>query len=334
MTKINWYQILATISVTSIITVLTGMFLFKWQQPKKQLTYEIQSPIPFEDNDEQTGIYHISFANEGTEVIEDINSIISFGKEDRIVKSIINANETLNYYEEKDSTKIELKVQNMNPNEKIGMSILATSNQNLPEKPKFSLRAKGINGIESAINNKPEKPPFDSLAILVALASALTSILYISLRKGLKLFGVKIKENPTLGTDPSQNGNLSFLCSIYGLESEVERYLNHRDESLVQYWSESDRLTMKALSNKDGDEFLNNVIEILKSISEFENMASDSKSIIYYNLSKLYGKTGEVSRSHEYIIKAKVLNEKQILRRIKLDPNRDLIKEDSSEQSA
>lgn len=328
MQKINWFQILATVSITTLITIATGMLLFKWQQPKKLLEYELTSSTKFSNDELNTQIHKLLVSNKGSVVANELVLNLKLD-EGKIRDYKILLNEGIQYSENYDTTSLILNLQNLNPDERLSLSFLTEGKKELIP-PVISLRANGINGIKkNSISNNEQSEKSDFLFSLLMIPIALSTTFLLLLRKGFSFFGISFGQDLIVKRDDSQNEILSYYCSINNLEDEVERYLSLPKSNLVYYWTEADRLTMKAL-NLD-DDYRRKIISVLSLIYESRDSISiRSKGILLFDIAKLYKKVGDENKFKEYIELAKSKTPKLVDERIKIDP---YFKENDSKQS-
>ncbi|MCP4262120.1 MAG: hypothetical protein GY774_32160 [Planctomycetes bacterium] len=78
--KINWRQILITAIITGIITVISGVILFKIQEREPRLTYSTIDTIPFEGPNKVVGIYNVVLKNEGEKELKDVVCVVKINK--------------------------------------------------------------------------------------------------------------------------------------------------------------------------------------------------------------------------------------------------------------
>ncbi|MCI3935760.1 hypothetical protein MQX03_01010 [Chryseobacterium aahli] len=114
-----------------------------------------------------------------------------------------------------------------------------------------------------------------------------------------------------------QNEVIAYLCGIYGLNNQVERYLTL--PNITSYWSEMDRLTAIAITSNDIN-LVSKTIDLIENLIIYANMANSSIGIGEYNLAKLYKKSNNQVVSDEKLSLAKEKLPKLIEARLKIDP--------------
>ena len=109
--QVNWKQILFSILITGIVSLIVGMLLFHYQNKDPVLTYSLQEGIPFESDSESIIIYNLIITNDGKKIIEDVTNTITF-KGDIIDEKKIIAPESINileYLEDNQTHKAKIK---------------------------------------------------------------------------------------------------------------------------------------------------------------------------------------------------------------------------------
>lgn len=307
-------QILATVTITTIVAIVSGMILFKWQTPSKSLLYKVNPTVPFESENEKLNIYHLEITNAGNSVVEDISSLVKI-KSGKILNFSVKAPENIKMTEKKDSLSVELNIQNLNPNERINYSLLMSSNNETFEEPEIYLRGKGIIGSDSSIPETSDFPFYVLPMFIILVASFLSSFLNKKVKKVIKDYD-KIKKS-----GDEQAEILSYLSYLMDLPEEANYYHNSNNDN-ISYWTESERLTYKAVSNRD-QIYTTKIVELFKLILKIDEVddtiADRTKGIINYNIAKLYGLSGDVANYNMYLDEGNKLTPKLIAERFKID---------------
>lgn len=304
--KTNWMQIFITALITGVVTVLTAMIIFHFQQPKNLLVYSIQETIPFESPTENLGIFHIWIKNKGSHLEEDITCEIRFSS-GVIDKYRVKSETAISYSDSATKGNYKISFPNFNPDEKITISILLASKEALPKLPEVYLRSKGTNGEIEEGSDKPTQFGTVVIAVLSAFAGLLT--LFTSRRK---IF----KKSVGIISETDQIDVFVHLCSEQGLLDEAENYLQISED--VSYWSEADKLTKLAIKNVDtgkAEKIRNVLVGLMK-----QNMATRSKGIVLYDIAKIEEVLGNKESAFEYLSKAKKKIPEIVSIRMKVDP--------------
>lgn len=308
---VNWKQIFITAAVTGIVTLGVGMALYYIQTPEPRLTYSVEDTLPFEGPSENIAIYHVRIENNGKRVVEDVVCQLSFStaiiKQYRIIlEPSITYNETIL----NNSYRVELL--NLNPQESTLVSVLASSPDQLPSRPEISLRGKGITGIE--VSGKTEKNNvWTTMTIaMIAAFAGLSSLFFTRRLVFLNLIGLESSKH-----EDDQRYVLSYLCGIYNLNSEVERYLNMPSEA--SYWSEADRFAMLAVEDPTGEDTEKRK-HVLKDLLKYAEVASLSEGIIHYNIARIAKAQSKEEEADDHLKKAEKIIPELVKTRLEIDP--------------
>jgi hypothetical protein len=312
--RLNWLQIVVTALITGVVTVGTGMLLFSFQQREPRLTFSSAETIPFAGSERIVGIYNLKLKNEGKREVSDVVCVIRVPAAN-IEQSKIYINPANTHSEETKGDVFTLHLSGLNPSEEVSISVLASSTQNLTNKPEVALRAAGVTGVEaSSANQKTDSPLW--FAIISVLIGVLSSVSLIApLTKKLRSSII-----PGFVSDSRHSADqryvLAYLCSLSKLKEEEDYYRNLVQEA--QYWSESDRLSDKALQSND-KEFAGRVANLLTRLLDYAQINDDSQAIINYNLARIAATLSDAKRG-EYPATARKLAPKLIERRLHIDP--------------
>jgi hypothetical protein len=314
--KINWQQILVTALITGIITVISGLIVFKFQEHEPKLTYSAIETIPFEGSNKVVGIYNVVLENEGKKDLKDVVCVVKISKSqiDQYKVSVNPAN--IHSETQKDDT-LTVKLSGLNPSEEVTVSILASSQSTLPKRPEVALRAVGLTGTEKSSNGKDGK--FQDLLLTVAGGVLATLALLFTLSSKLKgrvLGSTVSKILPSEKHSGDQRNILAYLCNLFKLNEEEEKYrsLNYK----VEYWSESDKLAMSAIESKSSDYSLK-IDKLLRELTQYASMSDDSEAIVYYNIARVAAARGEHAIKDQYLKKASGIAPTIIAKRLDID---------------
>lgn len=107
------------------------------------------------------------------------------------------------------------------------------------------------------------------------------------------------------------------MCGIHGLNEDAAQYLTQIHETA--YWSESDRLTLFAITSKDVEK-VKKVKSVLKDLLDYAQIADLSRAIINYNLARIALTAGDLEEMRNLLNLAIGVAPKLINKRLKLDP--------------
>lgn len=314
-TRGNWKQILVTALIAGVVTVGAGMLLNHFQTREPRLTYSAEDTLPFEGPAENIAIYHVKIESSGKKVVEDVVCQLSFSKA-TIKQSRAILEPSITYNDIILSNLYRIEIANLNPEENVILSVLASSPEQLPNRPEISLRGKGVTGVEASddIGNGVSWV----IIVLSTIAVFVATYLFIRTSGFLPRLGLTFFED---SDEPKHHDDqrqiLSYLCGVHKLNSEVERYLNMPSEA--SYWSESDRFAMLAVENPMGED-LERRKQVLKDLLEYAQVHRSSEGIVHYNIARIAKAQGKDEEADDHLEKAKRLIPKLIETRVKLDP--------------
>ena len=314
--KINWQQILVTAVITGIITVISGVILFKIQEHEPKLTYSAIETIPFEGSNKVVGIYNVVLKNEGEKDLKDVVCVVKINKSqiDQYKVSVNPAN--IHSETQKDDT-LTVKFAGLNPSEEATVSVLASSQSTLPKRPEVALRSVGLTGTEKSSNAKDGKLKDLLVTVVGGVVATLLLFLLITGKRISSLFGSTAGSGLLSGKHSGDQRNiLAYLCSLFGLNDEEERYrsLNYK----VEYWAESDKLAMSAIESKSSD-YTQKIDKLLRELTQYVSMADDSEAIVYYNIARIAAARGDHLTKEQYMKKANNIAPNIIAKRLDMD---------------
>jgi hypothetical protein len=306
--RFDWATIVVTALVTGVITIATGMILYRWQRSEPHLVFSTIETIPFSGQNQVVGIYQVSISNDGTQAVEDVSCFIRVPGAN-IAQKRISISPSMTYVDSGTGDNVRLQVPGINPSENIQVSFLAEAASNLPARPEVSLRAKGVSGEEKSSKN--QKTP-DWLSIIPTVLGVLGASL------ALILFRARLVSKGRKGTyyyhDPDQRRVLSYLCRVNGLYDQASYYDSKVTE--VAYWSEADRLAFEAVASNNVDN-VRKVKSFLHDLLSYTAISQESRALIFYNLARLASTSNEMN---ENLAEAKKLAPKLIDLRSNIDP--------------
>jgi hypothetical protein len=313
--KTSLKTIIISALVTGIITVLATLLLNYFSSKEKKLSYLAQTSIPFQKDSLNVRIYNLDLINEGDEVIENIKGLIQFNGQ--IVSDYkLEASPVLSIHDSLFKNKYEVSVASLNPSEKITLSFLISSPNQVDSLPKVDFRANGLSGKTKSVSDKKEEetPLYRILLLGMGFAVTLSSFLLTLVRKrrGSNIFG---SGDDDLHSD-DQNKIIAYLCGVHGLTDEISRYLDKKVD--VAYWSEADYFGNISLINKGNPDNEKRLL-LLLDLVEYAGISNDSRGIIYYNISKIYKSLNNEVKSEEFLNKAKQIIPKRIAKRLLID---------------
>lgn len=314
--RLNWKPVMATAVVTGIVAVATGMILFSFQTRRPRLTYTLSETIPFQGDDETLAIHHVVIRNEGSRSVDDVDFHISVSpanvKEHRITGATV-----LDYTETLSEQSYRVHFTNLNPQESITVSILASSMEKIGMHPAVALRGKGVGGSESRQDGR-KKSSWIYNPIIPAIFSAYSALFaLVVLRKRrpstFQILG-RVVDSDTHSDD--QNEIIAFLFNIHGLPEIAETYLKRNRKAL--YWSEADHIAAAAIQDSESATKEKRK-QILIDLLSYARMAPLSEGIIHYNIARIAKHQGKESESAEHLEAARAVIPKLLTKRLSLD---------------
>lgn len=310
---INWKQTLITAFITVLVTVIAGMLLFYFQTKKVKLSYEISQITPFHKQNEELTIYHVSLSNSGKDIAEEVKGIIDI-RPARIDEYNITTDFPLQKNDSLNNGVLYFSLRSLNSDEKVSISILANSSSSFPESPNIKIRAKGclatLNTNQSKINEQIAKPNLMILILMGIFASFVSSITISKSRGIISIF------QAGRHTGAKQQEVFAYLFENEGLEDMSSEYRKINYE--ISYWSESDRLTF--LSQSENPDFILKIINVFLNLFDYAGpIATESKAVIHYNISKLYGKLNNPQEQDKYLKLALKSDKELINLRLKIE---------------
>lgn len=313
--KNNWKSIIWSAIITGIITLLTTLGINYFSSKKTSLSYLTQTSISFQKDSLNVRIYNLELVNDGDEIVENINGQIEFDGQ-HITNYKLTNSPVLNITDTVLNNAYKVQISSLNPTEKVTMSFLISSPNQVDSLPIVDFRAKGLSGqLKNLGDSKEEglslvKLLFIAISLAVTLSSTLLTLFR---RKKYRLFK-NIDDDEQHSDD--QNKIIAYLCGVHGLTSEISRYLDNKTE--VSYWSEADYFGNISLLNRQ-DQDNHKRLLVLLDLLNYAQVAKESIGIIYYNIAKVYKAIGDDSKSEEYLLKAKSIIPKRIEKRISID---------------
>jgi hypothetical protein len=311
MSRLNWPQIIVTAVVGGIVTVLTGIVVFRFQTREPQLVYSATEAIPLTGQAQVVAIYQVSINNEGKKEVEDVNLFIRVS-DANIEESQISADPAIAYSDSVISDTLELQIPLMNPSESVQVSFLASAPSDLPKRPEISLRGKGVTGKEKTATEGRSDLPLSLISALVGLLAALT-VFFSPLRRML----TTEEEKDESRHRDDQRKILAYICGLHGLDEEVNRYLSQSQDAF--YWSESDRLAQLAIASGEPGK-VEKIKSVLKDLLEYAHINDKSRAIVFFNLARLEVLEGDLDEMRSYLDRAREQMPRLIDTRLKIDP--------------
>lgn len=302
----NWKSIIATALITGVVTIVTGLLLYWYQNKEADIVYHTIQSIPFNGKDKKVSIFQADIQNIGRKEAEEIILVIDI-RNGKIDQSILDINDTISHEEIRGVDSYTLKIKTLNPSELVKVSLLLDVLNDKKIKPNVSLRAKGVMGRSQATEIFKLSPFFIGL---IALYTGLVVSLIFLRKRRINLIDL------LRGRHTNQKHEIASALAIYGMPEKSKQYLKSNTSRM--YWVEADQLTAEAIFSNNNEE-LKNTIKVLKVILD-RSISDSSAGILYYNISKLYKVNGNDTRSKDYLEKAILYNKSEIERRIKFDP--------------
>ena len=311
----NLKSLIITSIFSGLITIATGMILFWFQAKTPELTYNSVASIPFDDVNSRLYIQQVNIQNEGNKIVENVTlSIKTFKDNIKKTKIIIDPAISFNKSLEIDCFKIE--IDSLNPGENAKITLLVESNNNQNSETHISLRGKGVKG--KAIGERTNRiTPFIFIPLLSVYAGILSFILYNkSYRSRFLSIFKEIMQGKSHSLIGGQNYEIASILSMHGFPEKAKGYLSCTAPR--QYWAEADLLSAEAI--KESLEVKEKMIRVLKDLLATPLIASSSKSIVAYNITRIYKVLNKNDKVTEYLNLAKEHDQKEIELRLSKDP--------------
>ena len=129
------------------------MLLFYFQQRQPNLSYQVADTIPFMGDKEKLAIHNIVIRNGGKAFVKNVDCIISVSPAG-VKEKRVSSEPSLKYSDSVNGSNYTIHIDNINPEERVTISILSSGQNEIPKKPNVSLRSEGFIGKESV---EPDK---------------------------------------------------------------------------------------------------------------------------------------------------------------------------------
>lgn len=304
--------------VTLVVTAVAGMFLFLFQIREPRLVYSVTDTVPFLGDEENLATYHITVQNDGKRIIKNVVCQVDV-RPGTITKKVVRADPTVEYNEEVSNQTYRVKFDNLNPNETVMLSLLASSDQKLARRPQISLRGEGIMGEERKTYKKLS--PFKSTILPAVAATYAGFIAFFLMRKWRYLYLRPVGRLMGLVDNAYHSGNqnevFAYLFGIHGMTEEAENYLKRPSKGT--YWSEADMIAALAIRSQDSSE-VENRKKVLIELLYYAIIAPSSVGLVHYNIARIAKFQQREEECGEHLEEAKKYIPRLVTKRLKLDP--------------
>jgi len=310
-----------TLLIAGGISLVVGVgsgFLVNWLSEKRLLlTYDITAIQAFPGQQERIGIVAVRVANGGQKELESIDGTILFT--DAVVKEVSLQGLTPNAAtQQKRADGVDFRVPFLNAGEQFSVQVLVTPKQQDLQSPSVSLRAKGTVGrAEAKGESKHGKSIRDELFQLIAAIGA--ALVAGALTVVLRLKGRVSPLDMMIGFGPSddQRDVFAYVLGLDGFLEEAQ-LVRHwpRDWS---YWSISDFLTERWLSNAGDKERLTKGRTVFEHLLQYAQFAKSSSRILHLNSARLAMALGDTEAARIHVQAATTTKDIVISKRLLLD---------------
>jgi len=312
----NWKSIIATAVITGIVTIVTGMLLFKIQDREPELLYSVEESVPFKGQKETIAIHRYIINNNGDDAVKNVVADIKI-EGAQFKQHKIQADGSLPVKEIFEPTHYRVEIESLNPSEKVTISLLVGGVGDRI-RPTVSVRGDGIRGQLV----KEKKDTFIDSNLIIALISAYAGIgaflLYSKrYRKVVLALSRTIFSGRKLPIGEDQKHVIGSLFAIKGDVNEATTYL--RKEASCTYWSEADLIGAKAVASDD-ENIKNKYVTLLKDLLTYANMAEESIAIIHYNIARILTSKGDTEATQEHLDNARKIDNEMVKKRLEVDP--------------
>lgn len=151
--SLGWRRMLVSALTAVLVTVLSGMILFRLQSREPELVYEVIGGAPFEGTRWNLAVYHVAIRNLGAKPAENLRGVVRISGATLVDFRLI-VEPTSRHSHEITGDTVELQMDELAQCERIVVSLLATSQTRLPDAPEVFVRGGGVTGVLRA-SSKP-----------------------------------------------------------------------------------------------------------------------------------------------------------------------------------
>lgn len=311
----NWKSIIATALVTGVITIVSGMVIFWVQAKTPELTFNSIRSIPFDDEKQTLFIQQVDIMNDGNKPAEDVVLSIKLPKCE-INKSKIDIDFAISYKKIEGKNSFKLEIPSLNPGEGAKVSLLVESSNGQMVESAVSLRGKGVKGVALGKNTNTITSVI-SISLIAAYAGIITFVLSTKTYRERFWFIIRgLLSGKIKAATGGQKYDIASSLAIHGFPGKAKEYLV--SPATRQYWAEADLLAAEVI--KSSVQVKESMVMVLKDLIEIPNMASTSKAIVAYNISRIYKALDNNTKVREYIKIANELDKKEVELRLSKDP--------------
>jgi hypothetical protein len=316
--SLGWKQVgvgLMIAVVASLAGVGANAALSWYQARAPELVYAAPGTIPFVGSDKQLAVYQITITNRGKRSVKDMSCYIEVPGA-HVDQTHIDADKSAQISETATSSGSRVNDAELNPGEKVVVSILVSSSVSLPPRPTVSLRASGVMGKEETNASPAGGESNWGFTVLASFAAGLSIIVVLtrSIRKS-RQSAVSSPEGEKHSGDQRQI--LGYLFGLNGLIAECERVLSLPIET--SYWAEADRMSTIVLSNFNAESAAR-YKSVLEGLLKYGAVADESQGIISFNIARIAARMGHNNVAEEHLKMAKKKMGKLFDLRLEIDP--------------
>ena len=296
------------------VSVAAALIVSRFQAREPHVVYTAAQTLPFSGPKDTLGVYHVTVSNDGKVEVQDIRVVVRIPGA-VVQQDKINADRSLKYEASIEGDAVEISTPDLNPNESIEISALASKPGDLPLQPEVSVRGKGVTG-ELAANRQTPEVRLGVAFSIVALAAVSISAVLTSI--------FRIRGKPNRGGDQRQV--LAYICRLQGLNELADEYLDRTSPTF--YWAEADKLGLLASASATSD-VREKIKVVLQDLLDYPTVMSDTaRAVVFFNLARIAKLENNEKSFQENLEKSKRLFRAEIDARLKLDP---LFKEDAAD---
>lgn len=302
--------------ITVFAAVAAGQLLFWVQSKEPKLIYSSNLSEPFVEDKFSRFIQQIDIVNSGDTFLENINFSIAYSNAG-ITDHAVKIEPTNSYAKEIGEKFMKIKVDSLNEDEAVRISLILNATESVLVEPKISLRA---NNVKGQIEEKREESEAFLIVILIVIGVAsayiglVTVLLYSRIRRSA--YQRVARASILWGDSREQVHVIASALAISGLSDKAKEVLYPPHSR--QYWSEADLLASEAISSGDEDT-RTKTLAALRVMATNDDMAPSSRAIVMCNIARILEVLGKTNEAIDALRSAKNFSEQTLNERLKTD---------------